>query len=252
MHPGDPEPLLDELLELGGDVMGAVVGAFGSRLAPVFSAPAEAMSALAVFDLFPKLRQGIEDRLGHQRTELVLSLAGAVLGAAAQTPVSALADASLRAVELPAALARRRVWRNRAIELASRRMLAKAEPLPPTESRLTALPDGPVEEYARKARRAAGVAARVLLPVAGPLVAARAVAIAAPKAARMSVDAYAAELGRILASPVDGHAGVAAVSLGVGLGLRVRRPGMRLSTASAPPPEKPMPSDTAASTRTYS
>lgn len=200
MHPGDPEPLLDELLELGGDVMGAVVGTFGSRLAPVFAAPAEAMSALAVFDLFPKLRQGIEDRIGRHRTELVLSLAGAVLGAAAQTPVSALADASLRAVELPAALARRRVWRDRSVELASRRLLAKAEPLAPPGPRPTALPDGPVEEYARKARRAAGVVAGVLLPVAGPLVAARAVAIAAPKAARMSVDAYAAELGRILAS----------------------------------------------------
>jgi cation-transporting ATPase I len=199
MHPSAFEPVLTELIELAGDVLGTGIALVG-RSVPGLSAPPEAMAALAILDHLPELRRALAARWGGARVELAQSLVGSLIGAVAQTPLSSLADAALRAVELPAALARRHIWEQRADELAASQELARADPQPPPGARPVPLPDGPVERYARKARLATGLVAGASLPIGGLRNAARAVVIGAPRAARMGADAFAAALGRILAS----------------------------------------------------
>jgi cation-transporting P-type ATPase I len=195
-HPSDFEPVFDELVEIAGDVLSMAVGLAG-RLLPV-AAPPEAASLLAGLELLPEVRRRLETRFGRTHVEFALSLAGSILGAAAHAPLPSLTDAALRTVELPAALARRAVWERRARELAGDRDLARADAQPPVGQRPVPLPDGPVERYATQARAVTGLTAAAMLPYGGVRKAARAISIGAPKAARVSVDAFAAEISLTL------------------------------------------------------
>jgi len=195
-HPSDFEPVFDELVEIAGDLLGIAAGLAG-RLLPV-AVPPEAASLLGGLELLPEVRRRLETRFGRTRVELALSLTGSVLGAAAHAPLLSLTDGALRAVELPAALARRAVWERRARELAGDHDLARADAQPPVGQRPVPLPDGPVERYAAQARAVTALTAAAMLPYGGVRKASRAVSIGAPKAARVSVDAYAAEISLIL------------------------------------------------------
>ncbi|MTE16860.1 cation-translocating P-type ATPase [Nocardia aurantiaca] len=199
MHPGGFEPVFDELLSLGGDLLGATVGLVG-RIVPPLALPPETIAAVHAVDLVPGLRQGLEARFGAVRVDVALALAGSVVSAAAHTPLFALADAGLRAAQLPAALARRHTWDERAPELAAHARQAAAAPAPPPGTRPVPLPPGPVERYARQVGIVALGGAAALLPMAGTAKAARAVSYGAPRAARMGAAAFAAELGRMLAA----------------------------------------------------
>lgn len=196
-HPSDFEPLFDELVEIAGDLLGAAAGLVG-RAVPVLALPPEVASLVAGLELAPHVRQRLEARFGRTRVELVLSITTSILAAAAQAPLASLADGALRAVELPAVLARRVVWERRARELAGDRDLARADAQPPAAQRPVPLPDGPVERYAEKARAVTQTTAAVMLLSRGVRRSARALAVGAPKAARMSIDAYAAEVSRML------------------------------------------------------
>jgi cation-transporting P-type ATPase I len=196
-HPSEFEPVFDELVEIAGDLLGAATGLAG-RLVPGLALPAEAASLVPSLELLPRVRRLLEARFGRTRVELAVSLTGSVLGAAAQSPLGSLADAALRTVELPAALARRTVWERRAHDLAREPDQARAAAQVPPEHRPVPLPDGPVERYIAKAGMATALTAAAILPFGGVPKAARAVAAGAPKAARVGVDAYAAEVSRLL------------------------------------------------------
>ncbi len=199
MHPGGFEPVFDELLALGADVLGAGLGLAG-RFAPRLELPPETMALVYGMDLLPALRRRLDTRFGSVRVELGLALAGSVIGAAAHTPLSAFTDAGLRAVELPAALARRHVWESRAPALAATAGLAEARPQPRPDARPVPLPPGPIERYAQRAGVVTGVTALAMLPIGGVMKAARAISIGAPRAARMGADANVAALSRVLAT----------------------------------------------------
>lgn len=200
LHPGGFEPVFDELIELAGDVLGATFGILG-RVLPV-SLPPETMALVAGLDLLPGVRHRLEDRLGSERVEMLLSLAASAIGAASHSPISSLADAGLRAVELPAALARRHTWERRAQELTASAKLSSANAQPPPEARPAPLPSGPVETYMQRATSITDVTAvaAALLQLGNVRKAARAVVIGDPKPAKMGVDAFVAELGRTLSA----------------------------------------------------
>lgn len=198
LHPGDFEPVLDGLIALAGDAVGATLGVLG-RLLPV-SLPPETMALVAGLDLLPGVRQRLEDRFGSERVEMMLALAASAIGAATHSPISSLADAGLRAVELPAALARRRTWERRSHELTATARLSSARAQDPPSARPVPLPAGPIETYMQRASTVtdATAAAAALLQLGNVRKAARAVVIGDPKPAKMGSDAFIAELGRTL------------------------------------------------------
>lgn len=199
MHPGGFEPVFDELLTLGGDLLGAAAGLVG-RMVPLPTLPPESIALILTVDLIPGLRHRLDARFGAMRVETAIALTSSVIGAAAHTPLSAVADAGLRAVQLPAALARRHTWESRAPELTTNARIAAAAAQPPPAARPVPLPPGPIDRYAVQAGLATAATAAALLPISGLAKAARAVALGAPRAARMGAQAHAAVLGRILSS----------------------------------------------------
>ncbi|MEU7769202.1 cation-translocating P-type ATPase [Nocardia sp. NPDC049190] len=196
MHPGSFEPVFDELLALCGDLLGAAAGLAG-RMVPL-ALPPESIAPVYGIDLIPGVRGRLDARFGAIRVDTALSLLSSVIGAAAHTPLLAVADAGLRAVQLPAALARRHTWELRAPELTANARVAAATAQPPSQARPVPLPPGPIDRYAKQASLATAATATMLLPTAGVTKAARAVTLGAPRAARMGAQAFAAELGRIL------------------------------------------------------
>src|SRR5262245_6798315 len=199
IHPSDFEQVFDRLLELGGDLLASAVSMLG-QIAPGLALPAEALALPAVVDLLPgDLKRRMEEKFGTVRVELVLSLLNAALGAAARTPLSTLVDGALRAIEMPEALASRRTWERRAPELAADYAMAKADPMASPGPRPAPLPPDAAQRYARRARAVTDVIAAPLLALGGVRTAARSVLNVAPKAATAGTDAFAAELGRLLA-----------------------------------------------------
>jgi cation-transporting P-type ATPase I len=200
VHPSDFEQVFDRLLELVADLLGAAIGMVG-QIAPGLRLPVEALALPAAADLLPaELKRRMDQRFGAIRVELVLSLLGSVIGAATHAPLSTLVDAALRAVEMSEALASRRTWERRARDLAADYTMARAERLPSPGARPAPLPEGAAERYARRAKLVTGIAAVPGLIGGGLRGGARAILLGAPKAATMGTDAFAAELGRILAN----------------------------------------------------
>ncbi|MDQ0994614.1 cation-translocating P-type ATPase [Streptomyces sp. V3I7] len=147
----------------------------------------------------PRLRRMLENRLGRPQSDLVLSLAGAVVHSLAQGWAPLALDAVQRTLQLGEISERLAVWRQREAELvgdgdglAAQRAGLLPRPVP--------LPDGPVETCADRTS-AASVAASAgwaawTHDMAG---AARAFLATPPKAARMGREAFCARLGRDLA-----------------------------------------------------
>ncbi|MFC3537832.1 HAD-IC family P-type ATPase [Couchioplanes caeruleus subsp. azureus] len=195
-HPGDAGPARTAALGLITHVAGAGA-ALGGRLLRLAPLPAEVTAVTAVTDVVPWLRDRLRQHLGDAAAELAGSVTAAGLAAAAQTPLSSVAEAVLRAVQWSEARARVAGWSRREPELV---VDAHSAAVPPARMpvRPVPLPPGPAERYlgwvARLAAPAAAVAA-----LGGVQRAARVVTVAAPKAARMGREAYAARLGRLLA-----------------------------------------------------
>ncbi|WP_054812626.1 cation-translocating P-type ATPase [Nocardia arizonensis] len=198
VHPGGFEPVFDEVVSLTADLVGAAVGTIG-RFVPALSVPPETIAITHSIELLPALRARLDARFGGLRVETSLALAGSVIAAAARTPLVSLADGALRAIRLPAAIARREAWEAIAPELTRSRRDATATAQPPPSERPVPLPPGPIERYVTRARVATVATATVLAPTAGPRKAARAIALGAPRAAHIGAQAYRAQLGLLLA-----------------------------------------------------
>ncbi|MEU6578989.1 cation-translocating P-type ATPase [Streptomyces sp. NPDC046805] len=147
----------------------------------------------------PRLRRVLEDRMGKQRTDLVLSMAGALAHSLAQGVAPLALDAVQRTLQLGEIRERLEVWRQREEELVDEgRGLAeqRARLLP----RPVPLPDGPVETYAARTSSAAVAASVGMAGWTRDMTgAARAFLATPPKAARMGREAFCARLGRDLA-----------------------------------------------------
>ncbi|WP_148088177.1 HAD-IC family P-type ATPase [Couchioplanes caeruleus] len=195
-YPGETGTAVDAQASMIGLLIGGVAGAVGRALR-VPAMPAEAMAVLAAVDVLPGVRRRAQDLLGTRPVGLGLTAATAVLSAATQAPVAPLAEAALRAVQLPEAWARQRAWQRREPQLCADADAAAARPVdvPP---RPVPLPDGPVERHvSRMTWLVPPVAAAAA--TGGWRRAAQMVAVGAPRAATMGQEAFAARLGRLLA-----------------------------------------------------
>ena len=198
-HPGDLEPLVRCVIELGGDVIG-VGTAVAGRLARLPTLPLEidALAVLALFDA-PRLRAAVEERIGRQTTSFLLTLSNAMAQGLAQSPLGPVVDVAYHGLVLAERLARRRSWTDREAELC-------AEPGPPVAHALepsprpVPLPGGPVEQYADAALIASGGAFAIGVAVTGSLADATPPLLSGlPKPARLGREAFASYLALALA-----------------------------------------------------
>ncbi len=199
-HPADDEPRrrhqVGAVAELAGMGLGSIL-----RLAPFGPAKVGTRSAmvLALVRTLPQLRSRLDERLGPERAEFSLDLAGAVAQSLAQRPLTLLVLLLNRIESLREADARRQIWDERCNEL--NRIPANVpvedgswEPRPQN------LPQGPIEDYAERAwfLSLTGFG----LSLAATRSVRRAVAAlfgAIPQPARLGREVFAVELGRSLA-----------------------------------------------------
>lgn len=197
-HPADQEPAVRLLLELAADVAGLGL-ATAITLSPLrpFVVGSTAAAVLSVLRSSPRLRRGIDERLGHQRSELTLSLASSFANGFAQRKGTQLVELGHKVGALREVRARQRSWERREAELTQQPTGMALGPR--VEPRPVPLPRGPIEEYADRAWFVS------LSGFALSFVTTRSVqrAIAAlfgglPKPARLGREIFSSELSRVL------------------------------------------------------
>jgi cation-transporting P-type ATPase I len=199
-HPADAERLLRLSVELAADVVGLMVGT-ALRLSPI---PASRLSGtVASLSMIakgaPKIRRPFDERLGAERTDLLMSLVIAAGNGVAQRPLASLVDVAYRAVLLREAKAQHRVWRDREEELCAAPVACRL-PSAGSQSRPVELPPGPIEEYANRAWVVALASFLFSLLTTRSFHRATAALFGGvPKPARFGRDIFSAEVGRSLA-----------------------------------------------------
>jgi cation-transporting ATPase I len=200
-HPADAETLTRLAVELGADVFGLVIGTVlqALPLAPSHGGAALA-SALAFVKSSDRWRKRIDDTLGPERADVVLSLVIAYGNGLAQRPIASAADAVHKAALLRESRAAHKVWQRREPELCAG-PADHGNILQDYSRRAFPLPRGPIEQYAERAW---------IVSLTGFLFsflttrslrrAGAAVYGGIPKPARLGRDVFCAELGRTLAN----------------------------------------------------
>jgi len=198
-HPADGEPGERLTLELAADLLGLLVG-LGLKLTPL--PPSMIMSGtasvIAVVRATPRLRRGLDERFGFERSDLALGMAGGLTLGLGQRPLSSLVELCHKTALLREERGRNQVWEQREPELAGTPVAYDPAVLSP-EPRPRPLPPGPIEEYADRAWLVGlgGFAVSFLTTRSVP----RAVAAlfgGLPRPARIGRDVFAAGLSQTL------------------------------------------------------
>jgi cation-transporting ATPase I len=194
----DIDPSVANVVALGADLLGIGLG-WAGRALRLPRLPVEVAALTAAAEHVPRLRKGMQAKLSTVRTELGIALASSAIGAASQATLTSTADAVLRALLLSETSARRDALARRARDLFRDPDACRADaPVQTTSS--VPLPDGPIERYAQRISTVTLLAAGAFLPFSGGRRrAARALAIGSPRTARIGREAYASQLGRVLA-----------------------------------------------------
>ncbi|HEX5190141.1 MAG TPA: HAD-IC family P-type ATPase [Streptosporangiaceae bacterium] len=206
-HPADREPIQRQMYAMAADVGGLMLGLAGKAVFGQFGRVArrnplvgEVASLLSLADSTPVLRHAIEGRLGRAATDLGLAVGNAVSQGLAQGPAGLLVDIAHRGLLVDELRSRQDLWRRREPELHGRPAGQPPAVSPSAVSRPVPLPSGPVETYAARAAAAALIgAAGVLAATRNPHLMVAATATAAPKAAKLCREGFAARFGRDLA-----------------------------------------------------
>ncbi len=194
----DIDPSVANLAALGADLLG-IGGGLTGRLMRLPRLPAELAALTAAVDVLPRLGKRLQTSLGTVGADLGVALMSSAIGAASQTVASSAADAALRILLLAETAAHRDALSRRADDLFRDAETSRADPVEQA-ARPAPLPDGPIERYAQRIGMVTLLAAGALLPLpGGRRRAARAIAVGSPRAARLGREAYAGQLGRVLA-----------------------------------------------------
>jgi cation-transporting ATPase I len=199
-HPGDLEPIVRSLIELGADVVGFWLAMLG-RIASVRVLPIQidVFALTALFEGAPNLRRFVDDRLGAQTSGLFLGVATAIAQGIVQNPLGPLIDVAYRALQIGERTGRRKAWTEREPELCAGPL--EAVVARGIEPRPRALPEGPIERYFNNAFAGSVGAFGVGLAATGSVTDASAAMVAGlPRPARMGREAYAALLTRTLSA----------------------------------------------------
>jgi cation-transporting P-type ATPase I len=150
-HPADEVEALRRFVELVADTAAFLFG-LGLRFSPLPAMPfaGNFAAVLSLMNSVPRLRAGLERRLGYERAGFVLNLATSFAQGVAQRPFNSLVDALHKLFLLGEVRAQREVWARREAELC-RTPEAAPPPVEPRAERPVPLPRGPIEEYADRA-----------------------------------------------------------------------------------------------------
>jgi cation-transporting ATPase I len=200
-HPADDEPLLRRLVGFAADTAAFFTG-LGLSVSPIPAIPfaGNAAALLSLVSSVPRLRAGLDERIGPERTELVLDLGTAFFSALAQRPLTSFVEGVLKAALLREAQAAREAWSRLEASLSESAEGARSA-LPEVEARPVPLPRGPIEEYADRAFLVSLAGFAVSFATTRSLT--RAVAAlygSMPLPARRGREVYAAGLGRLLST----------------------------------------------------
>jgi cation-transporting ATPase I len=198
-HPADAHHALRHLIELAADGA-AFLLALGLRLSPLPSMPmgGNLSAVISLMQSSPKLREGLERRLGRERGEFVLNLASSFAQVAAQRPFNALVDALHKLSLLREVQGQQQVWAERGEELCQEP--SGAQRVSAAAARPIELPPGPIEEYADSAWFVSlGGFALSFLTTRSFQRATAALFGGLPRPARLGREVFAAELSRSLA-----------------------------------------------------
>src|SRR5688572_17723661 len=149
-HPADVESAERLVLELFADGVGVVMGtALRFSIVPASRVAGTLASLAAIVQSSPRLRRGLDERLGPLRADLALSVGAAVAHGLAQRPGSAFTEMVHRLGLLAEVKARKRSFEEREKDLFVVAPSGVGEPLP--DPRPVPLPRGPIEEYSDRA-----------------------------------------------------------------------------------------------------
>jgi len=148
-HPADDEPSELLLIQILVEAVAMVLaGALRLTFIPESRLAGATLGALSVVRAAPRLRRPLDQRLGVDRAELLLSATIALLQAPAQRPLSAFVGIVEKLSEAGELASQRRLWTRRE----SRLVTGPGAPLPrPVAERAVPLPRGPIEEYSDRA-----------------------------------------------------------------------------------------------------
>src|SRR3954463_12318177 len=202
VHPSDETPLGAAMVQLGADYV-AVTAAIAGRLVRVPPLPRGVRVGLTLLDLQPELRRRLRGYIGPLGTDVVMSLAYAGVSGLSQRPLTPAVDAIYRTELLAEVLARRSVWKRREPELYCSPESLPDQP-PARQPRPGPLPKGPLETWVDTLGPGSlAGAATVLFLTKEPRRAADTILAAAPRAARLGRESFAAP-----AAPRLSHRGV--------------------------------------------
>jgi cation-transporting P-type ATPase I len=197
--PGDGLLLATNALGVGATAVGLSAAVAGRVLRwPRMLSGVEAM--VVAVDYQPRLRRLLEDRIGHSATDAVLSVAMVTAHVLELSPASLAVDLAMETLKAAEYQAEAQAWRRHEPALA--RHAEHPDVYPP--SRPVALPEGPVEQHARRSAWVQVIStAAVGAFTRNPEMAATATLVTTPKATRTTRESFAAALGQGLA---DQHA----------------------------------------------
>ncbi|MCC8246127.1 cation-translocating P-type ATPase [Saccharothrix luteola] len=197
-HPADGLKGTRLLPTLAADAAGLALAAI-TKIAPWAPVPGELGALIAAVDLHPRLRELAAGRLqGRERADTATSVVAALVQGLASRSEGTLLDIAQRVQQWREVKAHEKAWCAAEGDLIDGPDAAEAEPI--VVERPRPFPEGPADRYARRAL-AAGAAATVgAIPFTG-LRRATALGVASlPKAPSVGQSAFAAQLGRVLAS----------------------------------------------------
>ncbi|MGV0697922.1 HAD-IC family P-type ATPase [Mycolicibacter sinensis] len=158
--------------------------------------PASVQGAVVALDHQPRLRRLLEERIGKRATDTALGLASTTANALALAPSMLALDLAINTLKAAETRAVARAWSRREPALAD----MAAQPADAPQARTVPPPAGPVERHLERGTWIQAFGAAVVGAVSrDPNLAGTAALVAVPKAARATLESFAATLGRGLA-----------------------------------------------------
>ncbi|WP_342787159.1 HAD-IC family P-type ATPase [Saccharothrix saharensis] len=197
-HPADGLKGTRLLPTLAADAAGLALAAI-TRIAPWAPVPGELGALIAAVDLHPKLRELVAGRFqGRERADTATSVVAALVHGLASRSEGTVLDIAQRVQQWREVKAHERAWCAAEADLIGGPDDAEAEPI--VVERPRPFPESPADRYARRALAAGAAATAAAIPFTGLRRAAALGVASLPKAPAVGEAAFAAQLGRVLAT----------------------------------------------------
>ncbi|WP_246195650.1 cation-translocating P-type ATPase [Halopolyspora algeriensis] len=194
IHPANPGSAFGHALVIAANLTGLGYATV-ARALPVPALPESVPAMLTTADSAPQIRGPLEERLGRVGADLVLSLGSAAAHTFAQQPTSLLAESALQYCLLRESQASHRSWLRWDARFGTPPETRRSVPQD-VQDRPGSLPFGPVERVGHSAVLAGPAAFAAALGMTRNVQRAQGFLVAAaPRAAQLGREAFAAQLG---------------------------------------------------------